>query len=31
MEWFREMGLLILESDAILIKSNTKVLVVGVL
>jgi hypothetical protein len=31
MEWFGEMGLLILESDDRLMKSNTNVLVVGVL
>jgi hypothetical protein len=31
MEWFGEMGLLVLESDDRLMKSNTNVLVVGVL
>jgi hypothetical protein len=31
MEWFGKMGLLILKNDDILMKSNTNVLVVGVL
>jgi hypothetical protein len=31
MEWFREMRLLLLESDDRLMKGNTNVLVVGVL
>jgi hypothetical protein len=31
MEWFGKMGLLILKSDDRLMKSNTNVLVVGIL